>query len=226
MWGGSWDHLAPFWKLHNLSSCKILHLWLNRDHPWGGRTWRWAVWAGEVCLPCSSMLLISPPGGFLRNYREFLLLLYLRRIVPLIWPELPAHLDSSPQADSPSFVGESSPASLFLLRAWAMGHQTWALACACPSSKKNCSTESVGLPFFYCTFFIIHFFCFSPKHNPWYLLWLELAIKRRIETSLSEIVLMHILLLENNAKADFIFERSIMTYDQLKDRLFFKVLSS
>ena len=134
MWGGLWYPLASFWKLCNLGSHKVLHLWLNHDHPWGGRAWWRAEWAAEVCLPCSPMLLtLLLVASQLLGVSS---LLYLRQVVPFTWPELPAHLDTSALSHLPHIhLGDISCPRLF--RVWAMGQRTWALAYACPSIKKK-----------------------------------------------------------------------------------------
>ena len=43
-----------------MAAVKVLHLWLNCDHPWGGHAWWRTEWAAEVCLPCNLMLLTLP----------------------------------------------------------------------------------------------------------------------------------------------------------------------
>ena len=64
----------------------------------------------HAALCCWLLFLMATQ--LLRVFRS----LYLRQVVPLTWPELPAHLDSTPQADSLTSVWELSPALPFFLQ--------------------------------------------------------------------------------------------------------------
>ena len=113
----SWDHLASLSKLCNLSSYKVLHLWLDHNYPWAGHLQQKTRLAYEVCLPCSPRLLtllliaIQLLGALepLLNLIEAGSVSTHLAVTP--WPLDPPHLKPAP----PTWIGTLSVNSLLPL---------------------------------------------------------------------------------------------------------------